>query len=204
MNFLAHLHLAEATPESRLGNLLGDFVRGFPWDERFPTSVWQGIMEHRYVDSFTDRHEVWKRSRDILPREMRRYAGIIVDIFYDFFLHRHWTRFSPEQSLPDFVEEVHSQLSESLALAPQEAKWAIGLMIREEWLQEYASIEGIDRTLYRVSQRAPILLPIRNAVQILEEHTADFESHFLEFYPDLIAYVPEVREDIRKKRVTAV
>ncbi|MEM8778255.1 MAG: DUF479 domain-containing protein, partial [Cyanobacteria bacterium P01_G01_bin.49] len=28
MNYLAHLLLAEDSPESRLGNLLGDFVKG--------------------------------------------------------------------------------------------------------------------------------------------------------------------------------
>ncbi|MEM6278107.1 MAG: ACP phosphodiesterase [Verrucomicrobiota bacterium] len=199
MNFLSHLHLAEATPESRLGSLLGDFVRGYPWDERYPRPVWQGIMEHRYVDSFTDRHEAWKMSRDLLPRETRRYAGIVVDIFYDFFLHRHWRRFSPDQSLLGFVEEVHDQLTEVLSLAPGEAKGAIEAMIDEKWLLEYGSLDGIDRTLQLVSYRVPILSPIHGAAKLLEGNLERFESHFLEFYPDLVAYVPGVREEIRQE-----
>ncbi|MEM1443787.1 MAG: ACP phosphodiesterase, partial [Verrucomicrobiota bacterium] len=159
----------------------------------------QGIMEHRYVDSFTDRHEAWKKSRDILPKETRRYAGIIVDIFYDFFLHRHWTRFSPEQPLEDFVDDVHSQLLGALDLAPAEAKDAIRSMMSQNWLLEYASLEGIDRTLRRVSYRAPVLAPIHGTVKLLENNLDEFESHFLGFYPDLLAYVPKVREEIREE-----
>lgn len=201
MNFLAHLHLAEPTPASRLGSLLGDFVRGFPWDDRYPEAVWQGIVEHRYVDSFTDRHPVWQCSRDLLPQEMRRYAGIIVDIFYDYFLHRHWSQFSPGQSLPDFVEEVHGQLREGLHWAPGEAVEAIEAMMEQGWLQEYASLDGIDLTLRRVSQRSPIVAPISNGIEILRDHLTAFEKHFLEFYPDLVSHMPGMRDQISRERL---
>ena len=200
MNFLAHLQLAEDTPESRLGNLLGDFVRGYPWDDRYSDAVWEGIVEHRYVDAFTDSHPSWQKSRDLLPDELRRYAGIIVDIFYDFFLHRHWSRFSPSQGLDDFISEVHEQLESVVMLAPPDAEEAIKTMIRQEWLREYASIEGIDLTLRRVSQRSPILRSIYDSSKILEENLGTFESHFLEFYPELVLDVPKVRAEIKRER----
>jgi acyl carrier protein phosphodiesterase len=199
MNFLAHLHLAEPTPESRLGNLLGDFVKGLPWDERFTVPVWQGIMEHRMVDAFTDSHPAWKESRDLLPEGLRRYAGIVVDIFYDFFLHRHWEKFSPGQSLPDFIASTHKDLREVLDVAPGEASRAIQAMIEQEWLGEYATIEGIDRTLRRVSRRSPILESIFDAAEVLRTELGNLEEHFVVFYPDMLSYVPRMREGLKEE-----
>lgn len=189
MNFLAHLHLAEPTAESRLGNLLGDFVKGYPWDDRYPEAVWQGIVEHRLVDAYTDRHPRWKRSRDLLPVDLRRFAGIVVDIYYDFFLHRHWDRFSPEEDLETFVDRVSTDLWSVRDLAPPAAQWVIARMIEEEWLYEYASVEGIDRTLVRVRSRAPFLEPVFAASTRLRDRLPELEEDFVAFYPDLLAYV---------------
>lgn len=203
MNFLAHLHLAEPTPESRLGNLLGDFVKGLPWDDRYAGGVWRGIMEHRHVDAFTDSHESWKRSRDLLPKGLRRYAGIVVDIYYDFFLHRHWSDFSPEEPISDFIESSHSDLISILSTAPPPAREAIRAMISQEWLTEYATLDGIDRTLRRVSHRSPILRSIFDASAALAGHLPDMEEHFLTFYPDLLAYMPRLRTDLARDQETA-
>lgn len=199
MNFLAHLLLAEPTPESRMGSILGDFVRGYPWDDRYSVAVWRGIVEHRYVDAFTDSHPLWQKSRNALPPEMRRFAGVIVDIFYDFFLHRHWGTFSPHQSLDEFVVSAHQQLQKVIRIAPPEAVEAIRTMIAREWLREYATLAGIDLTLKRVSQRSPVLAPIVDGAGILKENLDVLESHFLEFYPDLVAYVPKMRAEIREE-----
>ena len=194
MNYLAHLHLAEPTPESCLGNLLGDFVKGYPWDDRYPEAVWRGIVEHRFVDAYTDRHPRWKRSREILPVELRRFAGIVVDIYYDYFLHRHWDRFSPEEKLEAFVERVTGDLWTARDLAPPVARGAIGKMIKQGWLYEYASLDGIDRTLVRVRSRAPYLEPVFAASGRLRDRLPELEEDFLAFYPDLIAYVEAMRD----------
>jgi len=46
LNFLAHFHLAKNTDASRVGALLGDFVRGTPESLRtqFPDKVIDGII----------------------------------------------------------------------------------------------------------------------------------------------------------------
>lgn len=199
MNFLAHLHLAEQTPESRLGNLLGDFVKGLPWDDRYSTGLWMGIMEHRYVDAFTDDHPAWKQSRDLLPRELRRYAGIVVDIYYDYFLHRHWSKFSDGEEMSVFIEDVHRDLESILDRAPPLAQEAIGALISQNWLTEYASLDGIDRTLHRVSHRSPILSSIFEASEVLSGALPEMEEHFLTFYPELLAYMPKLRRKLESE-----
>ena len=182
-----------------MGNLLGDFVKGYPWDARYPESVWRGIVEHRAVDAYTASHPSWRKSRDLLPEDLRRFAGIVVDIFYDYFLHRHWDRFSPTMTLTDFVDSVHRDLKWALPVAPPEAAFAIRRMIEQGWLMEYASLDGIGLTLRRVSHRSPVLLPIFDAAEVLEDNLDSMERHFLEFYPDLIGHIEEVRAQMDKR-----
>jgi acyl carrier protein phosphodiesterase len=196
MNFLAHLHLAEPTPESVLGNLLGDFVKGYPWDERFPRAVWKGIVEHRGVDAFTDQHSEWKKSRSLLPDHLRRFAGIVVDIYYDHFLHLHWEQFSGGESIDEFIHRVHTQLGSALHLAPDDSAEIIRMMIRERWLESYRTLSGVDMTLKRVSRRSEILKPIFEAAADLEKDLPQMEQHFLAFYPDLVRHVGELRSEI--------
>lgn len=203
MNYLAHLHLAEPTPESRFGNLLGDFVKGLPWDDRYPTAVWKGIVEHRHVDVYTDAHPAWKRSRDLLPPELRRFAGIVVDIFYDYFLHRHWKTFGGSGSLDFFIKETHGQLLSLVHLAPPEAARAIRAMIDQQWLDEYRSLDGIERTLERVSRRSDVLEPVYAAGKHLAGNLATMEEHFLSFYPDLFGAMDEIRKRIEPDFVRA-
>ena len=84
MNYLAHLLLAGPTDASRVGNLLGDFVRGTPESLRgsYPDEVIAGIVMHRELDRFTDDHPAFQEARELLDPEHRRFAGIIIDIFF--------------------------------------------------------------------------------------------------------------------------
>ncbi|MDF1815769.1 MAG: ACP phosphodiesterase [Verrucomicrobiales bacterium] len=200
MNFLAHLHLAEATPESRLGNILGDFVKGLPWDDRHSEAVWQGIMEHRFLDAFTDSHEAWKMSRGRLREENRRYAGIIIDVFYDFFLHRHWPKFSPDIGLEDFIEDVHRDLASVIDQAPKDAAAVIGRMISEQWLLSYGQIEGVADALARVAASSPNLAKVRGMERELEANLEGFEVDFLRFYPAAMKRVVIIRTEAVPKR----
>ncbi len=63
MNYLSHLFLAEDTEESKIGNLLGDFVKGWLNDD-FTPEIIKGIKTHRKVDSFTDSHGIVKRTKN--------------------------------------------------------------------------------------------------------------------------------------------
>ncbi|MCB1230710.1 MAG: DUF479 domain-containing protein [Verrucomicrobiae bacterium] len=184
MNFLAHLHLARPEPVSRLGNLLGDFVRGRR-DERFSPEIWRGIMHHRRLDAFTDSHPAWKRSRQRLAPERVRFAGIVVDVFYDHFLSRLWDRFEPDgESLADFIDHCHCDLKMAAPLGPADANVVIARMEAQGWLGSYGEISGIDDALRRISRRGPRLGPIAGAIADLERDYAGFEEDFLAFYPE--------------------
>lgn len=62
MNYLAHLFLADDTPESLLGNLLGDFMKGQNI-QSYSDAIRQGIRCHQKVDVFTDNHPIFRQSK---------------------------------------------------------------------------------------------------------------------------------------------
>ena len=62
MNWLAHLFLADPDVESRLGNLLGDLVKGKARDTLSP-GLKRGLECHQIIDVFTDSHSIVKQSK---------------------------------------------------------------------------------------------------------------------------------------------
>ena len=94
MNYLAHLYLADNTPESWVGAMLGDFVKGAIKDKYAPI-IQYNIELHRRIDAYTDAHPIVRAAKPLIASERRRFAGILLDIFYDHYLAKHWARFSP-------------------------------------------------------------------------------------------------------------
>ena len=116
MNYLIHFFLAGDDAELRLGNLLGDFVKGRV--ERFQhpgltDRLRLGIQMHRTIDAFSDRHPAVHRSKRILSAQYGRLSGVIVDVFYDHVLARRWTEHHP-RPLEDYTQEIYRTLKENL------------------------------------------------------------------------------------------
>ena len=79
MNYLAHIALAGANPEHRVGGLLGDFVRG-PLSGQLPIAIETGITAHRKLDAFVDQQPEIQLFLRRFEKPMRRYAGIVADV----------------------------------------------------------------------------------------------------------------------------
>ncbi len=99
MNYLVHFFLAGDDEDLRLGNLLGDYVKGRV--ERFEhpgltDRLRTGIQMHRTIDAFSDRHPAVHRSKRILSAEYGLLSGVIVDVFYDHVLARRWPEHHPQ------------------------------------------------------------------------------------------------------------
>ena len=47
-------------------------------------------MLHRRIDNFADTHPAFRRSRGRVSAARRRVGGVMVDMFYDHFLARHY------------------------------------------------------------------------------------------------------------------
>ncbi|MBT8037374.1 MAG: DUF479 domain-containing protein [Verrucomicrobiae bacterium] len=196
MNYLAHLLLADDSDASRIGNLLGDFTRG-PLDDlakTYPAELVRGIKMHRAVDRFTDSHAVFKEARNLLAPERRRFAGIIVDIFFDHYLCLHWELFS-QLPLQEFTHEVYRALEQHPEWRPGRLADAFPRMRTENWLMTYATLDGIELTLERVSRRSPRIGKVAGGIDDLRHHYDAFEQHFHAFMPDLLKFVDAWKKD---------
>lgn len=192
LNFLAHFHLAHPTDASRVGGLLGDFARGTPENllTRFPKELVDGIMLHRVIDRFTDTHPVFLRSKNLLHPTRRRFAGIIIDIFFDHFLAQLWSDYS-KIPLPGFIEEIHDTLDRRKDWLTPELLELVPRMKTENWLGTYGTIPGLALTFRRVSQRRDFLAPLSGAEKDLTDHYQSFGRAFREFYPEVISFAKQ-------------
>ena len=195
MNFLAHLLLSgpPAAPGYGgvlLGNFIADAVPGRQF-ETYPPAVQNGIRLHRALDTFTDQHPVVRRSTARLRLAGHgKYAGVVSDVFIDHFLARHFDGFSPE-TLPNFAVRVHAELLAHEPLMPPRFQHLLPYMLRQQWLENYAHLDGIARTLAGLDRRAQPGSGIDAAAAELQANYADYEADFLEFFPAAQAHARE-------------
>ncbi|QBJ79128.1 ACP phosphodiesterase [Aquitalea sp. USM4] len=184
MNYLAHLHLAPDNPAARVGNLLGDFLKPSRAGH-LPVPLQQGMLLHRQIDSHTDSHPLVMQSKNRIAPIRRRYAGILVDIFYDHFLARHWTSFS-SMPLTDFTARSYAELQAHRQWLPPRLLEILPRMQAQDWLGSYAETEGIAAVLCGFSRhRIKRDNPVANGIDDLLQHYAALETDFLAFYPQL-------------------
>ena len=191
MNYLAHLYLAEDSPESLLGSMMGDFVKGAIGD-RYPPKITRGIELHRKIDAYTDSHPITRASRDLYSRTRRRFAGIFVDLCYDHFLCRHWSEFS-DVILDQFISRVYDILMTHRAMLPARMEAMLPVLIREDWLGSYRDLIGVERALIRLSARVTNGDRLLGAIEETKLHYRSLEANFLIFFPDLIHFVQNLQ-----------
>jgi acyl carrier protein phosphodiesterase len=191
---LAHAFLSEPDIECRLGNLLADLVKGR--DRAGMTAAFlRGVQFHQAIDAFTDSHPVVQRSRARIAGEHRRFAGILVDVFYDHFLALDWERYSAE-SLDVFTARLYADLRAHPLRLPAEVQAVADRMLDEDFLGSYRRIEGIEAALRRVSLRLEARVGrafgLEKAVSELQANFQGLGSDFAEFFPLLQAHVETI------------
>lgn len=192
MNYLAHIYLSEPTPEGRLGGLLGDFVKGNLQKVENPL-LRQSIELHRRIDSFTDAHPTFISSKQLFQPEQRRYAGIFLDIFYDHFLARNFEDLT-NHNLKEFAEEFYAILLSRNECLPEPLKGAASRMVSQNWLCAYATLDGLEGILRRMSTRTRV--PLLSGIGILELKYTNFERSFSEFFPAVVEFAARERQAI--------
>jgi acyl carrier protein phosphodiesterase len=187
MNFLAHMLLSCESDSLMTGNFLGDLLRNREIAE-LPDPIREGVQLHRKIDVFTDNHPRVKRSSHLLHDRHHKYAPVLVDVYYDFFLARHWLRFHPEP-LPDFSRRVYQILLAYLDIMPERTRHQLRSMVQDDWLMNYATYEGMELTFRRMSRRVSKPQQLAGAVDSLKMFEPRLEADFLAFFPEIMAYV---------------
>ena len=185
MNYLAHLHLGGQRPEELLGSLYGDFVKGRLQGEYSPV-IESAIQLHRSIDVFTDAHPLVERSLSRFSHTRRRYAGIVLDVFFDHCLARDWTLYAQiplERFTAGFyrVLEAQPQLPKRLAaIAPH--------MAAHDWLGSYRQFSVLERVFKGIAHRLSKPEELAGAMQDLRVLYEPLSEDFRAFYPQLQAF----------------
>lgn len=190
MNFLAHIYLSGENDLLKIGNFMADGIRGKEYETLHP-EIQKGVMLHRFIDTYTDAHPVFRQSTKRLHDQYHHYAGVIVDVVYDHFLAKNWAAYS-EEPLDRFVNRFYDSLHAHYDLLNEKTRNMMPYMIRSNWLWNYQFVDGIARILYQMDQRTRNNSRMQFAVAELREFYAAFELEFTLFFEDL-------RQNVRVK-----
>ena len=187
MNYLAHLFLAQRTEHSLLGNLMGDFVRDINLND-LPEAAVLGVHNHKLVDRFTDSHVVILELKPLFSDKRRRFAGIIIDVLFDYFLIKHWSSFSNED-LDRFIAYCYRSLASQRHLMPQRMRHKVEWMLQADLLRSYARLDGVNKALNGISSRIRFDNQLAGAVEEIEQHYIELEYAFVPFFSELCAHI---------------
>jgi len=186
MNFLAHYFLSPEDDQIALGNLIADAVKGKEF-EKYNDKIKNGILLHREIDNYTDKHPVFRRSAQKLNARYKKYSGVIIDIYYDHFLAKNWNDYS-KTDLVDFVSQAYKILIKNYFILPKKIKRILPFMIAQNWLVGYANLNDLQRVFNGMARRTTFDSGMENAIFDLKNNYTTFENDFREFFPDLIEF----------------
>ena len=186
MNFLAHIYLSGNNDLIKIGNFMADGIRGKDY-LKFPEQVRNGILLHRQIDTFTDAHPIYRKSKHRLHKKYGHYSGVIMDILYDHFLAKNWKIYSDEK-LEQYVSNFYRLLENNKNILTEKTKSMMPYMIGQNWLLSYATIAGIENILFQMDYRTKHRANMQEAVIELGEYYAEFEEEFTLFFEELILY----------------
>ncbi len=197
MNFLAHLYLSENNENIIVGNFIADYVKGNQY-KQYPKEIQQGIFLHREIDTFTDNHKITRKSKRILNKRYGHYNGVIIDIFYDYFLAKNWNNFSAIP-LDIYTKSLYSLLKNTSIELPTKSKQFIKYMVEYNILFNYQFKEGIQKVLDGMNTRTQGNSQMNLAIEDLNIYEKELEEDFNTFFLDLIHFSKNKLKEIQLK-----
>lgn len=187
MNFLAHLYLSQNNTNLIIGNFIADGIKGKDL-QQFSSAIQEGIVLHRAIDTFTDAHPIFRKSKRRLNARYRHYDSVIIDIFYDYFLAKNWHNYSAIP-LDIYTQGIYSVLGKNESIFPENSKRFYDYMVEYNILYNYQYLEGIERVLKGMNNRTKGKSQMDLAIEDLRILTKEFEEDFTVFFKDIKEFV---------------
>jgi acyl carrier protein phosphodiesterase len=200
LNFLAHIYLSGDNDDIKIGNFLGDFVKGRLnklTNAQYSEGVIKGMALHREIDTFTDNHPIVRQSIDRLQPKYHKFSGIVVDMFYDHILAKNFDYYS-EISLEKYAQNFYDLLEKRKSEIPEPMERMIKSMVSRNWFVGYKSYEGIEWALTGISKRLSFESGIENATEELRKDYVLYEAEFQSFFPQIIINSKRFLEEINR------
>lgn len=183
MNFLAHIFLSGTDRQIQIGNFIGDAVKGNSYNDYLP-SIRKGILLHRAIDHFTDHHPVVREMLKDMRPAFGRYSGIVLDMYFDYFLASRFSEFSKSR-LRLFTVRFYLGLIWYGQHLPESIKGFMWHLIFSDRLNKYANKEGIRRSLEIMVKYKRIAISADLAISYLTENEDKLFLFFLSFFNEV-------------------
>lgn len=184
MNFLGHIYFSNNDLELMHSNLFGDFVKGKNLD-MYVSEVQKGIVLHRKIDSYIGQHQGVKNLSKQLSPSLPKVASIAIDIFFDYFLSKHWSRFhSVERN--EFLSAFYNYKINEEQYPDELFLQTLFRLKKGKWLSEYVHLDGIEMACIGVSRRISFPNSLMNGRMVLENNYKLIEEIFLEYMEDAV------------------
>jgi acyl carrier protein phosphodiesterase len=190
MNYLAHARLSFDIPGILTGNMISDYVKGKS-QFAYPEAIQKGIVLHRAIDTFTDSHAVTQEMKQFFRPYYRLYAGAFCDVTYDHFLANDPGEFATAAALEQFAASVYNQLQQDEALLPEPFKKMLPWMTAQNWLFNYRSRWGTEKSYGGLVKRARYLNDSATAFEIFNENYDRLQQLYQQFYPELKSFTAD-------------
>lgn len=175
--------------------MISDFVKG-KQKENYPGDIRKGILLHRAIDSFTDKHASTKAVKEFFRPKYRLYSGAFADVVYDYFLANDIREFQTPEALMDFSQHSFKLLDEQQQwLAPGFAAM-FPYMKSQNWLYHYRFEEGIQKSMEGLRRRSLYIDETETAFRIFLEYKQAIKKEYDLFFPELKQYAADTLHDL--------
>lgn len=171
--------------------MMGDHVKGKMALDNYPEGIRKGLMLHRRIDEFSDRHPATMRAKVLFRADYHLYAGAIMDTLYDHFLANDPKFFPGESALMSFTQDTYSKMESNIQFFPERFAAYFPHMKEHNWLYGYRSLKGMERALNGLARRAQHMPPPDKAYEIFIGNFYMLNQCYYELIDDLISFVKE-------------
>ena len=183
MNYLAHVYLSGNDIELAMGNFIADSVKGNKYNE-YPMRWQKGILLHRFIDSYTDSHLIFKSHAKLFFNSHRHYSRVLIDMYYDHILAKNWSNYH-EKSLKDFSNQFYKKLLENEDHLPLKVKSSLKYLISDNWFNLYSTIDGLKRILAQMESRIKYTSKLSESTDKFVSLLSIIEPQFFLFFEDI-------------------
>jgi acyl carrier protein phosphodiesterase len=162
---------------------MADSIRGNTY-LNYPTDIKNGIILHRAIDTFTDAHPIYRKSKHKLHEKYGHYSGVIMDIVYDHYLAKNWSDYS-DIKLEEYAADFYKLLQDNYEILTEKTQKMMPSMIARNWLVSYASLEGLEMILFQMDYRTKHRVNMQQAIVEVQAFYQEFEEEFTLFFEEL-------------------
>ena len=192
MNYLAHAYFSHNEPATMVGNLISDFIKGKKQFD-YPIDIQKGIRLHRAIDTFTDAHPAVAEAKQVFRPQYRLYAGAFVDVSFDYFIANDRNLFATEDALEKFAQNAYVNMRQHAEWIPELARGYFDRMQQQNWLFNYRTVWGIQKSFGGIVYRSVHLTDSETAATLFEEHFFSLQRAYENFVPELMQMVESYR-----------